>query len=98
MKAARPTGGMFEEDGEEGAPVDESKTNGIENGTDKDDDASEEDKKEVSPSDDASAVDSTTTDTSSLKRAFAINFRISKLKKPKQRVARSWDWPLKCSQ
>ena len=32
MKAARPTGGMFGEDGEEGAPVPKSTTNGIGNG------------------------------------------------------------------
>ena len=70
MKTARPTGGMFGEDGEEGAPVPESTTNGIENGTDKVDDASEEDKKEVPPSDDVSVADSAKTDTSKFKARF----------------------------
>ena len=72
MKAARPTGGMFGEDGEEGAPVPESTTNGIENGTDKDK-SGEEDKKEAPPSEDVSVADSTKTDSSNFKARFRDN-------------------------
>jgi len=73
MKAARPTGGMFGEEGEEGAPVPESTTNGIGNGTDKpstEPAVEEEDKKEDPAPEDVSVAESAKSDTSKMKARF----------------------------